>query len=244
MDPKGRKQRKYKRFMVDIMGIHGSMRFAKEVEILDLSLGGISIKTDKRLSIGSEHSFKIKDKERVLSLKGMVVWSLPGGTRKKSGGGTVAMYVAGIKFTEMTGEKTANIVEFIEKNRNELDEQKDPHGLSGLRCNIRFSMSPEEKAILDCPEHYKVKKLSLGGMLVEGEHALEMEHAFPMEVFLPGEHLIGFLGRIASCLPVYREGEMCFDIGIEFIDIPNPDREKLGKFLSTLHEEDTPSSES
>jgi hypothetical protein len=128
----GRERRKYTRFTVDITGISGTMMPAKEVEIVDLSIGGISIKTDRRLSIGSAYALEIRDKERVLSLKGMVVSSFLSESRKSPEGGAVPIYAAGMKFIEITGEKTAELAEFIEKYRNEISQPSDISGLNGL----------------------------------------------------------------------------------------------------------------
>ena len=85
MDPSEWKKRRYKRFTVDLMGIRGTVLFANEVEIIDLSLGGISIKTDRRLGISNVYSLKISDKGRVLPMKGRVVWSVLIKAIKKSG---------------------------------------------------------------------------------------------------------------------------------------------------------------
>ena len=54
-----RENRRYKRFSVDIFGINGKMMFANEVEIQDISIGGISIRVDRRLNMGSEYTLKV-----------------------------------------------------------------------------------------------------------------------------------------------------------------------------------------
>ena len=153
------------------------------------------------------------------------------------------MYTVVIKFMKMTGEKTADLVDFINKSRLDSDHDRDVHSLSGLRYNSRFAMNINTQAILDFPEHYKIKRLSQGGMLIESSNALEIEHEFPMEISLPGENLIGFLGRVAMCLPTHLENEEHYDVGIEFPDMPETDCKKLEKFLSTLSEEEDTSSQ-
>lgn len=215
---------------------------AGEVEIIDLSLGGISIKAEKRLNIGDEHALKIQDKEKALSLRGTVVWSLLSGTRKNPKGEAIPVYTAGMKFTAATDNETAELDKLIERHRHEIDTQKAIPGLRELRCKIRFPVNIGGDVNLYIFENYRVKKLSLGGMLFESERTLKIEHECPMEILLPGGNLIGFLGRIASCLPIHHESKEYYDIGVEFLDMPKKDRERLGKFLSTLQKEAKPSS--
>lgn len=127
----GRERRKYTRVVVDISEIRGTMMPAKEVEIVDLSIGGISVKSDRRLSIGNEYALEIKDKERVLPLKGLVVSSFLSESRKKPEGGVEPVYTAGIKFTDITGEMTAQLAEFIERHRQETTIPKKDVDESG-----------------------------------------------------------------------------------------------------------------
>ena len=77
-----REHRGYKRFSVDILGINGKMMFAKEVEIQDISIGGISIRVDRRLNMGSEYTLKVANGKKTIALKGSVVWARISGTRK------------------------------------------------------------------------------------------------------------------------------------------------------------------
>ena len=47
-------RRRHKRFSVDILEISGKMVLARYVKILDISIGGVSFKADRRLHIGHE----------------------------------------------------------------------------------------------------------------------------------------------------------------------------------------------
>jgi c-di-GMP-binding flagellar brake protein YcgR len=87
---------------------------------------------------------------------------------------------------------------------------------------------------MDVPESYGVKKISLGGMLIESESPLEIEERIPMEIILPGDIHIKFLGRIASSLKVSEVGTSRYNIGIEFIEMPEEDKKKLQEFILVL----------
>ena len=234
----GRENRRYTRLKLDIMEINGMLMFANEVEILDISIGGISLRADRRMNIGTEYSLKIKDKASVIPLKGTVVWSLLSGTRKSPDGGAVPLYTAGMSFSGLSSEKIRELTRFIAEHCPQHYRDDNMHCLSGLRFNIRYAINAGETALLNYPESFRVKKISLGGMLIECTHEIEVEERLPMELSLPGDTLITFGGRVASCLPTDYEDRRLFAIGIEFVDIAESERARLAEFISMLTETD------
>ena len=56
--------------------------------------------------------------------------------------------------------------------------------IGGTRLNIRFHIKDPENAILIYPDNYKVKTISLGGMLIECLRNFEIESRIPMEMFI------------------------------------------------------------
>jgi len=52
--PEAKDMRQYKRYKMDETEIHVQLAFANEVKIQDISLGGLSFKTDRRINIGKE----------------------------------------------------------------------------------------------------------------------------------------------------------------------------------------------
>jgi len=82
---------------------------------------------------------------------------------------------------------------------------------------------------------YKVKSLSLGGMLIESEHPLEIESKLPMEIkTLTENRHIKFLGRVTSCLLIKNKDIEHYDIGIEFVEMSENDREILVELIRVL----------
>lgn len=230
----GERQRRYKRFKVDVMEINGTMMFANEVEILDISIGGLSIRADRRLNMGTEYSLKIMDKNNVIQLKAQVMWSRLSGTKKKPGGEIVPLYTAGMRFSGLAGEGITELTKFIAERQEGSHEEVDVHCLSGLRFHIRFDIGATEKAVLKHMEGYQVKKISLGGMLIQSAHEIGVDERLPMELSLPGDEAIVFSGRVASCLVANREEPLLYDVGIDFADMEESDRERLAAFLGTL----------
>ncbi len=153
----------------------------------------------------------------------------------------IPLYTAGMRFINLSDDQKKELATFIEGQKDFSVEKVYKVGDPGeLRCSIRFLVDPPfNKAVLKVSENYAVKKISLGGMLIESEVPLKIEEKIPMEMLLPGNTQIRFSGRIASCLeiPVAKgpeEGVSRYDIGIEFLEIGEEDREKLRGFVAGL----------
>lgn len=232
--PGGEERRRHKRFAVDVMGIGGKMLFARRVEILDISIGGILLRMDRGLEIKNEYALKLLNKDKSIFLRGIVVRSLKTGKRKFPSGKIIPVYDVGIKFTNLSNEKLSQLLKYIDVHHRGGYNRDAVHCLSGLRLNIRFRIDFPEKAYLSCPEEYSVKELSLCGMLIESGYPLEIEKRITMEIFPPKVQSINFSGRVVTCTPVSIKESKHYDIGIEFVEIPEKNTERLSAFILSL----------
>ena len=133
------------------------------------------------------------------------------------------------------------IIDFIEEHKRKEDRQEDIYQLSGLRLFTRFQIeAPDETALLHCYDGCKVKKLSLGGMLIESDNPLEIEITMPMKLTFPQDKSITFQGRIASCLLIENSDPECFDIGVEFLEMPKKENQILVEFIESLEMKNSP----
>src|SRR4030042_6291827 len=217
-------RRQHKRYQVDVIEINGKIVLAKYVKILDICIGGVCLETEKRLNMGSEYTLKMGGRGKVLTVRGTVVWVLLRESTVDSHGDVIPVYEAGMKFVDVSNEKRNEIVNFIGDHKRDIDKLVDLYAPSGRRLYVRICIEEPEKAVLNYHGSYKVKSLSLGGMLIESEHPLEIESKFPMEIkTLTENSYIQFLGRVASCLLIKNKDIEHYDIGIEFIEMSEKD---------------------
>ncbi len=54
-----KEKRRYKRFSVDSAEMDGNMVFAHAVKIINISIGGVALKADRKLNVGCEYTLKI-----------------------------------------------------------------------------------------------------------------------------------------------------------------------------------------
>jgi hypothetical protein len=219
--------RRYKRFRLDFLEVNGQLTFATDVTLLDISMGGISLKADRRLNIGGRYVIKLEDKKKLIALKGEIAWSALSGNKMTPDGEIIPLYTAGMKFIDLSKEKAEELLDFVEHHRK---EEVPPAG--DRRFSVRFLIGEPGKAILNYPADYKVKVISLSGMLIETSHALECESRIPMELSLHDESRISFLGRVVTCQMIAKNDKDHYDFGIEFINVTDKDREVLGSFIA------------
>lgn len=229
-----KERRRYKRFVVDILDISTTMTFAKNVKIYDISIGGVALKVNKRLDIGSEYDLKIEGKGRILSLRGVVIWSFLSESLVDTSGNIIPVYRAGLKFIPVTNDMKAEIEHFIDTHKKQLHKQVNVSEIKSTRLHVRFTIQDPEMALLSFHERFKVKTIGLGGMLVESEQPIEKEQTFPMEIAFTEDKAIKCSGRVASCNEIPHGEMQHYQIGIEFLDISERNRAVLHEFVRLL----------
>jgi hypothetical protein len=239
MDNGMTEQRRYKRLAVDIIDITGKITFANSVKILNISVGGVLLKVDRQLHVDRTYELRLSGKGKMLTVSAMVVRSELSESIRDAKDNIIPIYSVGMQFINMSSEKIQDIAEFIkefymEYQKEEFAQTEDMTKISGIRLHVRFHIDEPENASVFSEDRYKVKKISLGGMLVEGDHELSAEDRLPMEMTLPGEKAITFLGRIAMSTPVTGTEPRKYETGIEFVDMPEEDRLALKEFVQKL----------
>jgi PilZ domain len=216
------RRRRHPRFTVE--DLQGQLTLASKVDVLNLSLGGVAIKADRRLNIGSQYTLKLEMGDRFIAVQGQVVWAVLSGMRKVRGD-DVPEYSAGLKFVDVLTDKVQGLIDFIDENR--IVEE---HRLAGLR----FQVEVTGRAVLDAVESYRVRLISLSGMLIEADRALEVDRVYAMRFQAPGGGDVAFAGRVASCLEDAVGGPRRFRMGIAFVDMSDSDRRRLQSFVKSL----------
>jgi len=147
--PEAKDMRQHKRYKMDETEIHANLAFGNEVKIHDISLGGISLKADRRINIGKEYLLKLEYKKSEIATKGIVVWSLLINSQADSKGNVIPIYLCGLKFTNDTNEQINSFIAFIEENKKEADKQR---GIN-LQADEFIDLSIQFKEVLEIFEH-------------------------------------------------------------------------------------------
>jgi hypothetical protein len=230
MQPK----RQYERFAVDFMDVHGKVLFKSDVKIVNISVGGISFRSDKRLTIGGTYILKLESKGKYLHLRGTIIWvNLNETTQKRKK--TNLPYTVGMKFSHSSAARDKKIKQFIQANIKDLEKhEKFVLVKKNTRIHVRFLIHEPDKAMIHCDEEYKIKKISQGGMLIESNNTMQIEDVLPMEMTLADYEPIALWGRIVTCQVIQDIEPLRYDIGIEFIDMTEKGKNLLKSFTASL----------
>lgn len=218
------------------------MVLAKHVSILNISIGGLALKTDKKLSLGGQYRLKINAQNTTFTVKGTIVWSFLTETVKDDLGNVIPIYTSGMQFVNLSDEKIREISTFIAVHCKGEEEKVEAYKKTGTRLFVRFSSVEENEATVFFHEKYKIKNISLGGMLIESEYVMEVEKSIQMELFLSGDEHIKLTGRVASCIVIAGEEQKIYDIGIEFVSISEDNMKKLNTIIQVLQNMESDSS--
>jgi hypothetical protein len=221
--------RRHPRFRLSASELNGQMTFASEVSILDIGLGGVSVRADKRLNIGGTYLLKLEGPHQALTLRCEVAWARFSGTRRSGGGESAAIYTAGMKFVDLAPEHASVLQLLIDTLAPEpVPDEGD------RRSHPRFPPKPPGLALLDFPADYTVRTISLSGMLIQCPAPIEPESRIPMQLGLQGGQLVEFQGRVVSCQPAPSGDAASYYAGIEFVGLAEGGRAALAAFIAGL----------
>jgi c-di-GMP-binding flagellar brake protein YcgR len=211
------------------MEINGKMILADKVEIIDISLGGVALKTDRRLNVGKEYLIKLGDKGKSIDVKGIIVRCELSTIEERRNGARVSIYTAGMMFKDVSPDTIADFLNSVEQDKKEAMPV-----MVDRRLTVRFYITTPWEKTLCFPAQFKVKEISLSGMLIQTEEALETESMIPMGLSLTADTPVNFIGRVASCRMTEDKGQAHYEIGVEFKDLTDTDRTSLKTFIDYL----------
>ena len=102
------------------------------------------------------------------------------------------------------------------------------------RLTVRFYITTPWEKTLCFPAEFTVKEISLSGMLIQTDQALETESMIPMGLSLKADNPVNFIGRVASCRMTEDKGQAHYEIGVEFKDLTDKDRSLLKTLIDYL----------
>jgi c-di-GMP-binding flagellar brake protein YcgR len=211
------------------MEINGKMILADRVEIIDISLGGVALKTDRRLNVGKEYLIKLGDKGKSIDVKGIIVRCELSKIEERNTGERVSIYTAGMMFKDVSPDTITDFLNSLEEDKKEAMPVR-----ADRRLAVRFYITTPWEKTLCFPAQFKVKEISLCGMLIETDQALGIESMIPMGLSLKADNPVNFIGRVVSCRMTADEGQTHYEIGVEFKDLTDTDRASLKTFIDYL----------
>jgi hypothetical protein len=213
-------KRRHDRFHTD--NVHGKFSYSVRASVLNLSLGGLAVRTDTQLNIGRKYRFQLGNPTDAVGLTGSVRWCRMSGTEKLASGDIVPVYEAGISLDDVLTDKAEELLQFMEHNVT-LDLKRRVAG--------RFKIEPSGPVVLSSDSEYLVKQISISGMMIESEVSLKPDTEFELEMRL-GRHKFSTPARIIYISEVTLEDEgLIYRMGVEFVKTSPKMKEVLESFI-------------
>ena len=151
-------KRQYQRYIVDDGEIAVIIGSSDDAKVVDISTGGISFKTEKRLDHDKQYVIKLKRKDSVLTLHGVIKWvSLNEYTKLHPQSELIPKYTIGMQFTNFLGNTSEEFIQLLQTlpKRDAIYYENEPVDLSKFILSecIEPVEAPGEKK-------YKKKKSS------------------------------------------------------------------------------------
>ncbi|HXX54211.1 MAG TPA: PilZ domain-containing protein [Thermodesulfovibrionales bacterium] len=225
-------KRRHERFTVEDMALHAKAIFATEVDLLDVSMTGACFMARKSLKTGDRLLLRLHNKEEAFTIRCVIVWTTLSGSVKNAKEEAILVYRIGVMFQNVSSDILVSLKDFMRTfGVPDGEKVRDEYPPTALR----FRIGGSESAVLYYHKTSPVKKISLGGMLMEGYNGIKPEWKAPMALFLPDENApLKFRGRVASCIEIPGRRSTHYDIGVEFLDMPENDKSRLSEFLHSL----------
>ena len=221
--------RRFRRFRVQHMKIVAQTLFAVETELVNISVAGACLKTEQSLKATHKQIVRLHGESTSLTLPCSVVWENVVRTADEPVEKFAPSYRTGVSFNSVPSDKVVRLKDFIRKSGVPYAQKVSDSFKPSL---LRFHVLANNQAVMYYTKTLPVKKIGLGGMLVDLHCAIPRGKTFLMELFLPKEvSPIRFLGKIASVIPAPHTGRARFDTGIAFLDLTPADRFRLSRFL-------------
>ena len=203
------------------------MNFSTEVELVDISLGGASINTDRKLNIGESYNCHIKDGEQTVSVAGTVIWQEPDKPKTHDNPEAANSYCVGLCFDKVFTNKGDNLAGLIE---DWARSEHQRHRVRGVRVKLK-----KASAELDHFGQYRVDEISFGGMRLEAALKIEKGSELDIKMSIPGTMKpVKVRAKVASCRKLGDASPARYKIGVEFMDIGLNDLSHLKKLIYSL----------
>jgi Tfp pilus assembly protein PilZ len=222
--------RKHKRFKLDVVDLKIRMSLVGEVEIIDISPGGVAVKADRQLNIGKECLMTLTYKGTHINLKGVVVRSELSRMEDRADGEKVTIYSAGILFKDESAGKVSDFLDSIENSR----KMQVPEQAGWYYRDIHFYITTPSEEVLQLSAQFGVKEISQSGIIIQTGQKLNIDSMVLLELTLSSSDPVSFMGKIVSCRSTQDTEPARYDIGVEFTELTERDRLSLEKLIECV----------
>lgn len=228
-------QRKHKRFKLRLINVESKVNVAGRADIVDMSLGGVLLRTEGKLAIGRECSILFGHRGTNYPVKGQVVRSELSGIDERSGNKSVARYLVGIMFKEGSAGTVREFLDSIEQSK----KVEVPATANWRFRDVQFNLTTPNEKVLEFPVQFTIRDISKSGVIIQTDQPLKMDCVVLLELSLDAAAPVRFMGKVVSCRASRDPGQEGYAVGVEFTDLTDKVLTVLRQFLESLKNDGT-----
>jgi len=204
--------------------LRGSIFLFIDANIINMSIDGASIETPKSLSLNQEYAIKIIHHEKIIEIKGKIIWCALNRYVKNEQGDVIPIYRAGLVFIDTLTERARYLLQFIHENRVEKMEK---------RLLERFSIMSQKSSVkIGYTQAFTIKTIDHSGMSIVLDVSVEPGAFYPMDIQFD-TNTYHFKGRVTHVNQDRGESKKYF-LDIDFLEMKEDEKEFLSSYISNL----------
>lgn len=226
-------ERKHKRFRLRLTNIESKVNLVGKVDVVDMSMGGVLLKTAGKLALGRECSIQFGYRGQQYAVKGLVVRSELSGIDERSGNKSVPCYLVGIVFKD---ESTGTVKDFLES----IEQSKKvemPATANWRFRDVQFNLTTPSEKVLEFPAQFAIQDISKSGVIIQTELQLKRDSMILLDLSLNAATPVSFMGRVVSCRPSRDRDQGGYAVGVEFSELTDSALSVLLQFMESLKSE-------
>jgi c-di-GMP-binding flagellar brake protein YcgR len=204
-----------------------------KVEVVDVSLGGVLLITEGKLSIGKECSILFGYSGKHYPVKGLVIRSELCGIDERPRNKSVTRYLVGIVFKTESGGTVKDFLNSIEQSK----KVEMPATANWRYRDVQFNLTTPNEKVLEFPAQFTIQDISKSGVIIHTEQQLNIDSMILLELSLSAAAPDSFMGRVVSCRTSRERGSGGYTVGVEFSDLTDGAVENLLQFMESLKNE-------
>jgi c-di-GMP-binding flagellar brake protein YcgR len=213
---------------LDLIDLSSKVSLVSKVEIIDISLGGVALKADRKLDIGKECLVTLEHKGKHINVRGIVVRSELSGMEEKADGETITIYSVGLFFKDESAGQVKDFLALIENNRKkaQVSEQAD-----WFRRHVRFRIITSSKKVLNLPTQFGIHEISQLGVTIQTDYQLKVDSMLLIELSLDAGDPAIFVGKVIACYTPQNNVQAEYYAGVKFSKLTDRSRSLLIRFI-------------
>jgi Tfp pilus assembly protein PilZ len=223
-------ERKHKRFKLRLIDIESKVNQVGKVEVVDMSLGGVFLRTEGKLAIGRDCSIQFGYRGRHYPVKGTVVRSELSDIDERSGSKSVTRYRVGIVFKSESAGAVKEFLDSIEEN----NKVEMPATANWRFRDVHFNLTAPNEKVLEFPSQFTIQDISKSGVIIQTEQRMNVDSVILLELSLNAAAPVSFVGKVVSCRTARDRGPGVHAIGVEFSDPADNALDVLVQFMESL----------